>query len=326
MSNSSYLEIKNFHFQRITGASVDPIHLNLVHDEIYKQVIELALEKLKNVNGPPPCPFTFFVTGSAGRMEQSIWSDQDHGIIFYNNCKKEQVYFLQLGKEISEGLSQAGYSYCKGGVMSSNPLWCKSITEWQGQINSWIEQSSWETIRYLLIFLDARNLLGEQTYINLLKKQIFLTLQRKRMMTLVLNNSLYYKKGINLIGNLLFETHGPYSGTLNLKETAFIPYANAVRLLAIKEGLLESPTLLRLNGLRNTAFPSIKVYETQFNKLLHYRLAYCDHTNYESGHYLSIKNLTKAQIGEVKDILKHGTTLLRTVKKLLEKGDLNGHP
>ena len=40
--------------------------------------------------------------------------------------------------------------------MSSNPLWCKSFEAWKEQIFSWMDSESWEAIRYLQIFYDAR--------------------------------------------------------------------------------------------------------------------------------------------------------------------------
>lgn len=307
-------------------AAIDPLSLNRLHDEIFQRVITQAMGQIAKDYGPPPCPFSFFVTGSAGRMEQSIWSDQDHGIIFHDDGHEEQFYFLQLGREISTGLCQVGYPYCHGGVMSSNPLWCKSSSQWQKQLSKWMNEADWEATRYLLIFLDARNLFGEQTFVQQLKKHVYHTANQSLLMPNLLANTMYYKKGVNVLGKLLTETHGPYAGSLNIKEIGLFPYVNAVRLIAIKDHIVEASTLSRLEAMSETSFPTIdkKGYIQQFQKLLNYRLLFGDQTNYTSSHYLPIKQLTKQQTKEVKDIIKDGAALYHAVRKSLEKDVSNG--
>ncbi|WP_462408692.1 DUF294 nucleotidyltransferase-like domain-containing protein [Neobacillus sp. Marseille-QA0830] len=326
MTFSSYSQIKKQRLERMAEASKDHFQLNDFHDDIYKQVIHLAIEYATKENGPPPCTFSFFVTGSAGRLEQSIWSDQDHGLIYHHHSLEVKSYFLMLGKEISKGLYQVGYPFCDGGVMSSNPLWCKSISEWEVQLNRWMEESSWETIRYLLIFLDARSLYGAEKDVHLLKNLIFHKVNNSDLMSKFLNNTMYYKKGINVLGMLLPETHGQHAGALNIKEIGLFPYVNALRLMAIKENMLETSTLSRLDSISETMSSAIEkpLYTQQFLKLLNYRLLLCDHTDYDSGHYLSLKRLTKEQTKDVKDMIKQGAALFAAVKKLLEKEDSYG--
>lgn len=320
----SYLEIRKYREQKIVEAARDHFKLNMLHDEIMNRVIKQAIsDKL----GILPCPFSFFVTGSAGRYEQSVWSDQDHGLIYYEQSDEVRNYFWQLGKEISRGLNEAGYQYCDGGVMASNLLWCKSLSEWQEQLAKWIDDSSWESIRYLIIFLDARPIFGENGYVEMLKKQIYQTENKAALMSKVLNNSMYLKKGINLLGHLLTETHGPYTGSLNIKEIGIFPYVSASRLLALKENRLETSTLSRLNGIPETLLSTKdkELYKNQFLQLLHFRLLHCRHTDYDSGHYLPVSKLTKEEIRKVKDIIKNGSALFQAVRRLLEKEDTNGN-
>ncbi|NRD77972.1 hypothetical protein HPT25_11310 [Bacillus sp. BRMEA1] len=308
-------------------AAHDHFTLNKFHDEIMKLTIKKALEIITNQLGPLPCSFCFFVMGSAGRMEQSLWSDQDHGIVYREKNDEVKNYFWQLGKEISRGLFDAGYQYCDGGVMASNLLWCKSLEEWQIQISNWLDESNWESIRYLMIFMDARPLFGEELYVQMLKEQIYYIQNKSVQMTKFLNNSLYMKKGINVLGKLLTETHGPYTGSLNIKEIGLFPYVNAARLLALKENHQEPSTVARIGGASEAILPSrLKdLYQHQFIQLLNYRLSYAQHSNYHTGHYLPINKLTKEEMKEFKDIIRNGTALFNTVRKLIEKEDSYGN-
>ncbi|WP_040206112.1 DUF294 nucleotidyltransferase-like domain-containing protein [Neobacillus jeddahensis] len=326
MEDNIYSKIVEFKQEHINEAVHEHFKLNHLHDEIIKQVVEVAINQVIDQHGPPPSPFSFFVMGSAGRLEQSVWSDQDHGIIYHDQNDEVKSYFLTLGREISKGLFQAGYPYCDGGVMASNPFWCKSIAEWQQQLTKWVLESSWESIRYLLIFLDGRSFYGESTYVDQLKKHLYQTTNKEQLLTKSLRNTLHLKKGINVLGKLLVETHGPHAGALNIKEIGLYPYVNAVRLLSIKEKRLETSTLLRLEKIPDSCFPFAgkQFYQQQFLKLLQYRLLFGDHTNYDSGHYLAIHMLTKEQTKEIKEIIKNGAALFHHVRRLLEKDDTDG--
>jgi CBS domain-containing protein len=321
-----YEEIRSYRDQQIPAVINDHFKLNLLHDKVITKVIDLSVSRIQVRNGPPPCPYSFFVMGSAGRFEQSIWSDQDHGIIYEQQSDEIKDYFLDLGREISVGLQIAGYDYCDGAVMASNPLWCKSLSEWQQQLSRWIQDSTWESIRQLLIFIDGRSMYGEEIYIEDLKHLVYQSIHNGPLLKRVLTNTLYFKKGMGVLGQVLVETHGPHAGLLNIKETALFPYVNAARLLAIKENITATSTLLRLDSIPDRLIKTStkELYKQQFLKLLNYRLAHCDNTSYESSHYLRVDTLSKMQKNEVKEILKNGLALYRFVKNLVEKVDNHG--
>jgi CBS domain-containing protein len=317
----TYLEVRRFRDNQIIWVSRNHFQLNQLHDEIINRVIKVSVKQIVEKYGPIPCPFTFFMMGSAGRFEQSVWSDQDHGIIYEQQGTEIKEYFLALGKEISLGLHLSGYEYCDGFVMASNPLWCKSLSEWRLQLKNWSLDSSWESIRQLLIFIDGRSLYGEADFLENLKLEVYHTIRKENLYKKTLNNTLYLKKGIGILGQILVETHGPHSGSLNIKEKALFPYVNAIRLLAIKGNILETTTLSRLEKLSEFELPSLKkeLYKQQFLNLLNIRLALSKPDNYENSHYLPISSLTKKQKKEVKEILKNGAVLYHYVRNLIEK-------
>lgn len=318
---NSYLEIRRFRDDQIIWVSRNHFQLNQLHDEIINHVITVSVNQMVERYGPVPCPFTFFMMGSAGRFEQSVWSDQDHGIIYQQQGTEINEYFLALGKEISQGLQLAGYVYCDGGVMASNPLWCKSVSEWRQQLANWLLDSSWELIRHLLIFIDGRSLYGDASLLESLKLEVYQTIHKENLLKKLLSNTLHLQKGIGILGQILVETHGQHSGSLNIKEKALFPYVNAIRLLAIKGNIFETSTLSRLEMLPEFELPTIKreLYIQQFLKLLNFRLSLAKPDNYENSHYLSITSLSKKQKEEVKEILKNGAALYRYVRNLVDK-------
>jgi CBS domain-containing protein len=112
---TSYLEIRRFRDDQIIWVSRNHLQLNQLHDEIIHRVISVSVKHTEEKLGSLPCPFTFFMMGSAGRFEQSVWSDQDHGIIYQQQGTEINDYFLALGKEIAQGLQLAGYDHFPNG-------------------------------------------------------------------------------------------------------------------------------------------------------------------------------------------------------------------
>lgn len=318
----TYLQIRKKRDQEIQNVSKKHFLLNQFHDQLILQVVNEAIRRVNDEFGPPPSPFCFFMMGSNGRFEQAIWSDQDHGILFLEKNGKNNQYFLNLGKEISKGLFIAGYPHCDGEVMASNSMWCKSLFDWKKQLTSWVTDESWDSIRHLLIFMDARPLYGDGVHLNDLKRNIHDMIHEQHLLKRILENTMHVKKGLNILGGLLVETHGKYAGSLNLKETAFLPFVNSIRLLAIKEKILSYSTLSRIKELPETIMSEVekKFYEDHFFKLLEIRLKYGNHKDYESGHYLPIEKLRKHQVKEVKEILKAGLHLHQHTRKVIEKG------
>ncbi len=132
---------------------------------------------------------------------------------------------------------------------------------------------------------------------------------------------MYYKKGIGILGQLLIETHGIYAGQLNLKETTLFPFVNAIRFLAIRENIIETSTLTRIDQLSEQLFSKEhkEKYKLLFRKLLNYRLLYGNDANYEASHFLNITKLSKAKRKEIKEIIKTSLSLCYQLRRVIEK-------
>ncbi|UAL51883.1 MULTISPECIES: DUF294 nucleotidyltransferase-like domain-containing protein [Metabacillus] len=320
----SYESIRAWKDEEIYKYTSDTHTLNQFHDQVMRAVFNISLQRVKEEKGTPPSPFTWFVMGSAGRYEQGVISDQDHGMVYEKSGTDADQYFLALGKEVSLGLHIAGYPYCEGKVMSSNPVWCKSLGAFENQLSKWMDEVSFESMRYLQIFVDARVLEGEETFVNHLKNVID-DCQKKspKLLKRFMDNIMHLKPSVGPLGQIFTENSGPYQGSLNLKQAAFLPYVNAVRILAIKEGVLAASTLDRIDELSNDEFyrNELSDYKTSFANLLQFRMSNLKRIqDYDDVHYLPIQKLSRAERKEMKTILKNGKKLHHFVQGIIEKG------
>lgn len=317
----SYAEIREWKDSRIFMAAASTSKINEIHDEAMKYVFRQSVQKVRK--GPDESDFVWFVTGSGGRLEQGVISDQDHGIVFTGG-EEEAAYFQELGQELSYGLNETGYPYCEGKVMSSNPLWRRTAEAWKGQLERWIEEESWESIRYLQIFYDARALEGSGVYISELKSYVHTKMMAgPRLLKRLAENSMHIKPAVGPLGQILVEEKGKFEGFIDLKQTAFLPYVNSIRLLAMKEGLFETSTLERISRLAEKAEykDALEKAERNFRLLLACRESiFTSARSYEASHYLNVRNLPREERAELRNILKGGKKLHQFVQAKIEKG------
>lgn len=59
--------------------------ITLLNDHMVSRVIELCVER----HGHPGVDFTWLVFGSEGRKEQTLYTDQDNGILFEADSQEE---------------------------------------------------------------------------------------------------------------------------------------------------------------------------------------------------------------------------------------------
>ncbi|MEI2400915.1 DUF294 nucleotidyltransferase-like domain-containing protein, partial [Paenibacillus phytohabitans] len=252
--------------------------------------------------------------GSAGRCEQAVISDQDHGIIYEEESEVAVLYFSVFGKMLVSALDYIGYPQCEGDVMSSNPMWCRSKRDWESQLKKWMNEDTWKSLRYLLIFYDARVVVGDTKSVQSLKHIMYQTiLEQPTVLARLFENTRHTVKGIGLFNQFLTIPSGPFTGYIDLKSTAIFPYVNSIRLLAIIEKIELTSTLARMEALclHETYKNTMDSHHSNFKKLMHYRLLHDDSNSYEAGHYLNIKRLNKLEKLELKHILNDVEKLQR---------------
>ncbi|WAA10921.1 DUF294 nucleotidyltransferase-like domain-containing protein [Fervidibacillus albus] len=320
----SYEEIKIWKDERIAQWENDPASINDLHDTVMKHVFNLTMNRL----GPPPCEFCWFITGSGGRKEQGYFVDQDHGIIFERSEKECETFFSHFGKQLSDALHIVGYPYCEGKVMSSNPLWCQSLSDWKKQLELWVNDASFSSIRYLLIFFDARCLKGEKRFALDLKQFLFQKINKQPfLLQRFAENTVYVKKATGPLGQMLVEEKGERKGMIHMKQVAYLPYVNAIRLLAMKEGILETSTIERIQKLNERMhFNSVLAHaEDDFSTLLRYRLQYSSKLNYENSHYIRWDDLQEEEKRKLKTIIRSGRKLHQFAHRKLKKDGSYGY-
>ncbi|MBF0315407.1 MAG: cache domain-containing protein [Oligoflexia bacterium] len=211
-------------------------------DIVIRRIIELAIGELAE---SPPSKFAFVVFGSEARSEQTLYSDQDNGIIFEDDENDPTDYFLRLGELITKNLSKLGQRLCNGKVMANNPKWCKSLSKWELYFKNCVAVSTEQDLHDTSIFFDMRTVYGENSFAEKLKKIFFNLTKDNEIFFLNLANSLLQTKPP--IGPFGFQFESAES--INIKN-ALIPLSNLAKLYSLKNKIYEVNTLERLHCLQ----------------------------------------------------------------------------
>ncbi len=232
--------------------SVWMLLVNHMHDLITTKALDICeKEMLEAGYGSPPVLYSFIVFGSAGRMESTLWSDQDNGLIISDefNEHKEQ-YFERFTKRLCNQLEYLGYDKCLGKVMCSEPLWRKSLMEWEVTLAEWQSNMSWEPIRYLIIAADMRHIAGDQRLSEAFKDLFYRGFKEiPELQYAILRNTVRHKATLNLLGQVVTERFGEHAGGFDIKYGVYIPLVNFVRFMALQLGVRETTTKKRLEKL-----------------------------------------------------------------------------
>ncbi|HZG87241.1 DUF294 nucleotidyltransferase-like domain-containing protein [Paenibacillus sp.] len=310
------------------GGAIEPV--NRLHDAFIRRTLALTEERVRtSLPGVPPVSsFAVLLFGSGGRREQTLWSDQDNGIVYEAaegvESEEADAYMAQLGDAFRTALEEVGYPPCEGNVLVSNPQWRKPVGAWLDTMREWFAQPEFETVRHLLIVADARPIYGDARLFDAMRDEYarLVEAHRSTMLARMAHNTLRYKVLVGILGNLLTEPYGEDAGGVDIKYGAYIPMVNAIRLLAIGHGANgNASTLERIRTLREGGFvdaEEAQAWEEAFRAVLRFRAM----TPYQlvDGKYgtrgiLSAKSLTKEVRRELKRSLRVGAALQRKVKR-----------
>lgn len=247
--------------------------LSLINEDIHRKTMELAIRE----TGDPPLQFCLFVTGSHGRMENHLTSDQDHGMVIEDSGTAEHdPYFIALTKTYSDWLTEIGYAFCPGYIMSMNPLWRKELSEWKAQINYWFERQVPHLVRYLTLLYDARPVYGNEMLFKEMSDYAYGLLgTHHEVLRVLLEEESGHRIPVNFLGRFITEKRGPHWKELDIKRSGLIFVVEAVRILALRRGIRKTSTIARIRSLVAAGFINAddgENYEAAYHILLHYTI------------------------------------------------------
>lgn len=197
--------------------------------------------------------FCWLSFGSEGRLEQTLATDQDNGIIFTlkqgENADDVRAELLPLAERINRALDACGFPLCKGGIMAMVPKCCLSLDEWKNLFWRWIDIGDPESLLAASIFFDFRPLYGETHLAEQLRVWLLTrTPAAPRFLHQMATNALRDRPPLGLVRDFVVATGGEHANTLDLKLNGSKPFVDAARVFALASGAGATSTAARLRA------------------------------------------------------------------------------
>ncbi|KAF1028516.1 MAG: Inosine-5'-monophosphate dehydrogenase [Pseudomonas sp.] len=232
--------------------------ITLLNDHTVCRVIELTLAD----KGDPGVPFSWLCFGSEGRREQTLYTDQDNGILFeardIADADAIRARLLPLAQHINQSLALCGFSLCKGNIMAGNPELCLSRAEWARRFGGFIREATPENLLGSSIYFDLRVVWGDEHGCEQLRQGMLDQVADNSLFQRMLaENALRQRPPVGRFREFVLSRKGNDKATLDLKVQGLTPFVDGARLLALANGIAANNTLERLRQLvaRNVIEP-----------------------------------------------------------------------
>jgi signal-transduction protein with cAMP-binding, CBS, and nucleotidyltransferase domain len=228
-----------------------------INRDIHRRIIDARIAGMEAEGwGKPPVDFAAIIMGSGGRGENFLYPDQDNGFILADYPDEEHnridAWFRELAERMCRDLDAVGFPWCKGYVMAVNPLWRKTISQWRQQLAVWGRKHSFVAVRLSDIFFDFQPLYGRVDMAADLRRAVVDVLRRSPgFLREIHSHTGDQAVALGWFGRFITEKEKPeHRGEINLKHTGTLPLVQNIRMMALREGVVETPTLVRIDKLR----------------------------------------------------------------------------
>jgi len=232
------------------GQGVSAQHLTMIvstlNDALTRRLIELELPR----HGLHGLRWSWLAFGSEGRLEQTISTDQDNGLVFDSSdadADAVRTRMLPFARAVNAALDACGFPLCKGNIMAGNADWCLSLEEWRRMFSGWVANTDPQAVLGAVIFFDLRHLHGDAGLAETLRGHVnALCHGNARFRRELAREALRARPPLGLISDFITEEEGPQAGTLDLKASGSRLFTDAARVMALAANVSQTSTVDRL--------------------------------------------------------------------------------
>ncbi len=226
---------------------VKPRYLGRLIGALNKQL----LAKLYALIAPPRllADSCLLVMGSEGREEQILKTDQDNALILRDGAAHAEAE--HVARVLNQALGELGWPPCPGGIMVTNPLWCKPLAAFKDSIFDWIRRPSAEGHMHFAIFADARAVAGDPALLDAARAYIHHQLDAHRgFYAHFARATLAFDTPLGLFSQFRLGRDADHRDELDLKKGGIFALVHGIRSLALEGGIAATNTFERIEALR----------------------------------------------------------------------------
>lgn len=161
----------------------------------------------------------------------------------------DMPYFARLARYVCDGLHAAGYVYCPGDMMATNPRWCQPLRIWRGYFARWIETPSPEAQMLASVMFDLRPIGGARSLFDDLHSATLDRAARNSIFVAhMVSNSLKHVPPLGLLRGFATLRSGEHKNHIDMKMNGVIPVVDLGRIYALRGQIQAVNTRARLDA------------------------------------------------------------------------------
>lgn len=209
------------------------------HLALQRRCIELCLAEYSAEQGAAPARYAFIIFGSGSRKEMLLNPDQDNGLIIEDSPQLDaagRAWFQGLSECVNQRLDAVGYRLCPGDIMARNPLFHKTLAEWQQQLTHILQQPTAKAARWANIVFDFDTLSGDESLAAELLDWLNKHLQQQpRLLQLMVEDDAESRAALGLFNRLIMtQKDDSGKGLIDIKRNGLRIITDAARIFALK--------------------------------------------------------------------------------------------
>lgn len=235
----------------VNGMGVEALcqWISALNDLVSMRIIELIADEYDL----PPVSWCWMVFGSEGRLEQTVATDQDNGLIFQpeneDDTPRVRDALLPFAKAVNIALDRCGFPLCRGEIMAGNPSWCLSVMEWRSRFENWMSTPEPKALLNAAIFFDFRPLYGQDELVDDLHRWLLpQPPEHGPFLPAMATEALTCTPSLGWFGKFDFDGGSRYPHTMNMKKRGTRPFVDVARIWALKHGVWSTNTIERLRA------------------------------------------------------------------------------
>ena len=221
---------------------------SVVADALTRRALDLAIAQI----GEPPARFTWLALGSQARREALPSSDLDSAIAWFGHNESEESsdrkYFGDVATVATDILTRCGFRPDEHRVSASDPLFARSLSSWQHEVHSFLNDPTQEKALVLVsVLVDSRPVWGVESE-PLIAETFRLARAYPQLLRLLAQFALSHKPPVGFFRGLAIDVSGEGRSRLDLKYGAVVPITDLARWAGMTAGVTCASTIARLDA------------------------------------------------------------------------------
>ena len=223
--------------------------VSTVIDALTQRLIELAEAEF----GPAPADFAWLASGSQGRHEQTVHTDQDTALIIADDAPPEaDAWFERLARFVSDGLDACGIRACPGEVDPTRPDWRRRAADWRTETERVLHHPTTRDAMLVTHYLDLRVIHGNAGLFEPLHHAMLEAGSRQEsLLTALADQARELRPPLGFFRRFVLERGGEHADTLDLKLRGLLPIVALARVFGLRAESTARATPERLRAARH---------------------------------------------------------------------------